>query len=50
MSDQEPQAEAQPEPVAEPTADSPWETLDYVASGTTTTASFALETFKLDNM
>jgi hypothetical protein len=50
MSEQEPQAEAQPQPDTEAVGDSAWDTLDFVPSGTVDTANFAVEPLKYDSM
>ena len=50
MSDQEPGAEAQPEPAADPVGDSAWDTIDFVPSDKVNTANFAVEALKNDSM
>jgi hypothetical protein len=50
MSDQEPPAEAQPQPETEPVGDSVWDTLDYVPSDTADASRIAVEPFKHDSM
>ncbi len=50
MRDQETQAEAQPEPAADPVGDSAWDTLDFVPSDKPDPANVAVEPLTYDSL